>query len=340
MLLLAACQRQPSLPPDFTLHEETCGGIGGGRSRSERWSLTHYPIIFVSDNRCDPLDWLGIGARGSACGACDAIGRFRAAGFAPIELWLLRVVPPGRPMQSLEAHTDDLRQFVFSVLRYTGAPKVQIVGHGAGAPLAHWTLKKYNLYNLVHAMVYLGGPMRGLEPCDWRQCVETAPLCCSLTPGSTLLREMMLPSPTPYSALDNRGDKWASVKYLTLYNGRSGGDALFITDPESPTLPGAVNRAMPDLDHEGLRCSDAAANVMIPFLSDRAATCRPENDKDGDGFCDVAAGGADCNDRDPTIYPGAPEVCEDGVDQDCNGFDFACHGGRDIPLKPAIVPKK
>ena len=39
-------------------------------------------------------------------------------------------------------------------------------------------------------------------------------------------------------------------------------------------------------------------------------------DDDGDGFSELQG---DCNDADPGVHPGADEVCDDGVDNNCNG---------------------
>ena len=44
-------------------------------------------------------------------------------------------------------------------------------------------------------------------------------------------------------------------------------------------------------------------------------------DSDGDAWGDIACGGTDCDDTDPTINPGVAEVCGDGIDNDCSGAD-------------------
>ena len=43
-------------------------------------------------------------------------------------------------------------------------------------------------------------------------------------------------------------------------------------------------------------------------------------DLDEDGHQDEVCGGDDCNDSDPTVHPGADDVCLDGVDRDCDGI--------------------
>ncbi|OQY60674.1 MAG: hypothetical protein B6245_00005, partial [Desulfobacteraceae bacterium 4572_88] len=45
------------------------------------------------------------------------------------------------------------------------------------------------------------------------------------------------------------------------------------------------------------------------------------DDGDGDGY---TLEDGDCDDTDPDAYPGAAEICGDGIDQDCDGTDMVC----------------
>ena len=64
-------------------------------------------------------------------------------------------------------------------------------------------------------------------------------------------------------------------------------------------------------------------------------------DRDGDGYVDAACDGPDCNDSNETVYPGAPEVCDDGGDNDCNGvadcFDPSCGSTPDCGCSAPIA---
>ncbi len=79
-----------------------------------------------------------------------------------------------------------------------------------------------------------------------------------------------------------------------------------------------------------VECTDASDNssedtVEVHVPHDQGD--RPDiNDDDGDGHSENQG---DCNDNDKTIYPGAEEICGDGIDQNCNGRDLPCGDDSD-----------
>jgi pimeloyl-ACP methyl ester carboxylesterase len=175
--------------------------------------VTHTPVIFLHGNNdtpfptfCNPL-----------FGAVQKFAQFFADhGYAPSELWALGYQgnqcdlftdPTKRSgvAHSTLANVPDLRAFVHSVLAYTGAKQVDIVGHSLGVTLAREWMREDQAYGLVRRFVAIDGPNHGIVNCSpsfanyWQ-----IRWLGGFTPQSALCQEYGSPD-TPFLALLNRG---------------------------------------------------------------------------------------------------------------------------------------
>jgi pimeloyl-ACP methyl ester carboxylesterase len=205
--------------------------------------VEHTPVIFLHGNNDTPFPTL-----------CNPYGNmhdfaqyFLDHGYAASELWGLGYqgdqcdLPADQTRRSGTAHTTvanipDLRWFVHAVLDYTGANRVDIVGHSLGVTLARAWMKQDHAWHLVRRLVAIDGPNHGIINCSpsplnyWQ-----APPNGGFTPDSPVCLE--------YGAADTPFLRWLNepnetpgpTRYLVIRNA----DTDFVYMPtQDGFLPG------------------------------------------------------------------------------------------------------
>jgi pimeloyl-ACP methyl ester carboxylesterase len=184
------------------------------------------PVILLHGNNDTPY--------ATACnpyGQIHSLAQYLADhGYATSELWGLGYqgdqcdtisTPTNKSgvAHSTVANIPDLDRFVSAVLAYTGAKRVDIVGHSLGVTLARAWMKADHTGHLVRRLVAIDGPNHGIVDCS------PSPLNYfqldgfgGFTPSSAICQEYGTPD-SPFLSWLNRGQETPGpTRYLVIRN--------------------------------------------------------------------------------------------------------------------------
>lgn len=201
------------------------------------------PVIFLHGNNDTPFPTICNGFGGKIRDLAQA---FVDRGYSPSEVWGLGYqgdqcdLAASPTNRSAAAHTtaanvDDLARFVRAVLEYTGAKRVDIVGHSLGGTLAREWMRRDKAYRLVRHLVTIASPHHGIINCS------PSPLnyfaldaLGGFKPGSAVCVELGA-ADTPFLTRLNRKETPGPTRYLALRNADA--DFVYISAPDGPFFP-------------------------------------------------------------------------------------------------------
>ena len=254
------------VPVDASLGSPVIG-FGGARPAFRT------PVILLHGNNDTPFP--------TACnpffGKISALGSYLLDhGYRPGEVWALGYqgdqcdLLADNTRRSAEAHTTaaniaDLDAFVRSVLLYTGAKRVDIVGHSLGGTLARAWMKQRHTGYLVRHLVTIASPHHGIincspDPLNYFQLASGG----GFTPDSAVCRELGA-ADTPFLRWLNSGGETAwPTRYLALRNGDA--DFVYISGQDGifPAVPAKDRTGAPhDFSQSPALEGRTATNVVL-----------------------------------------------------------------------------
>lgn len=107
-------------------------------------------------------------------------------------------------------------------------------------------------------------------------------------------------------------DALQELRQLSLYGAPKKSMSVLKSVRDRTSLTNSLSPA------EAVKRVRTPAEVEVRQRRDQMRNTDPDND--GDGY----RASVDCNDNDSSIHPGATEIPDDGIDQNCDGIDLIC----------------
>jgi pimeloyl-ACP methyl ester carboxylesterase len=266
----AASAAGTTFPPDFPVITDASLGIPvigfGGAGPLERT-----PVILLHGNNDTPFPT-----------ACNPFGDVQALadhllanGYRPSEAWALGYqgdqcdLIADQTRRSAFAHSTvanvpDLRAFVRAVLRYTGAKRVDIVGHSLGGTLAREWMRQDHAHHLVEHLVAIDSPNHGIVNCSPNPLnYFQLPALGGFTPDSAICREYGAED-TPFLTELNRKETHPPTRYLAIRNADTSFVYFSAVDGIFAPVPAEDRTGAPhDFSHSAVLHGKRAVNVDL-----------------------------------------------------------------------------
>ena len=194
-------------------------------------SMAQDPILFVH------------GYTESASVWNTMIGRFEKDGYAKSSLSAYSY----NTSQSNKIDAEEVKSRVETLLKNTGATKVDIIAHSMGSLNSRWYIKFLGGESKVDDWVSLGGPNHGTEFANF--CGSTS--CVEMRIGSKFLGELNAGDETPGTV--NYGTWWSPCDE-------------FINPDESVILSGATNTKTACMSHLSLVSDETVYKQVREFI--------------------------------------------------------------------------
>ncbi len=141
-------------------------GWGGADQSPSSCVVSKDPVIFIHGNGDSAQDWAFDGPM-AATGAPRA--DFVSAGYNANEIFALSVNNPSALSATNNYHKSDqlekIKNFIIAVKAYTGASKVDIIGHSLGVTMARRAIQDNGLGYMVDTFVGIAGANHGMYSC-------------------------------------------------------------------------------------------------------------------------------------------------------------------------------